>query len=85
MQDLDEELRDVVFDYENSLAIAKVADDFLKNPDKPPSIAYDDVQSVNSKASKASTTTSHIHRNIQKAGVYNPYKVNYKTDRLTDD
>lgn len=41
MQDIEEELRDVVFDYENSMALVKVADDFLQYPDKPINMSYD--------------------------------------------
>lgn len=36
MQDFDDELRDVVFDYENSQAVVAMADNFLKGDDAKP-------------------------------------------------
>ena len=55
MQDIEEELRDVVFDYENSQAVVAMADNFLKGGDpKPFDFTQGDNQSTYSRASKAS-------------------------------
>mgnify|MGYP000880576607 FL=1 len=38
MQDIEEELRDVVFDYENSQALVAMADNFLAEDDQKSSV-----------------------------------------------
>lgn len=56
MQDLEEELRDVVFDYENSQAVVAMADNFLKGGN-PKSLEFggkSDTQSMFSRGSRAS-------------------------------
>lgn len=81
MQDIEEELRDVVFDYDNSRAMVEIADDFLKGDEYKPGTFKDDMSAF-SKGSKMSTNSSHVRRNIDNAGVYNPLKMNKMTNRL---
>ena len=60
-QDIEEELRDVVFDYENSHAMLAIADDYLKEPDRK---GASDTQSINSKTTTGSKMGSKIRENI---------------------
>ena len=75
--DIEEELRDVVFDYENSQALVLAADQYLKG-ETPSSMS--DVGSSASRKSK----NSKIQENIRNAATYNPYKRKTAYDRLTD-
>lgn len=79
-QDLEDELRDVVFDYENSKALVAMANNFLEEDKRP---SFDPLQSeVQSNYSKTSTVTSKIKENIENVGKYDPYKIKLMQDRL---
>ena len=69
--DIEEELRDVVFDYENSQALVLAADNFLsgKNPE-----TYSINTDNKSSASKASMA-SHVSQNKLNAKNFDPYKI----------
>lgn len=85
MQDFEDELRDVVFDYENSQAMVAIADDFLKGNDSNPFADpfRGDAQSQYSKNSKASDK-SRIQQNIAGASKYDHLKVKLLQDRLNE-
>ena len=57
-QDIEEELRDVVFDYENSQALVLAADDFLAGRG-----AYTEEEDQKSQTSGQSTMSSRIKEN----------------------
>mmetsp|Transcript_11935 Transcript_11935/g.18422 ORF Transcript_11935/g.18422 Transcript_11935/m.18422 type:complete len:90 (-) Transcript_11935:421-690(-) len=82
--DIEEELRDVVFDYENSQALVVAADQFLKGDTSSFAGAVggpdggDDNASMNSRNSKG----SKIQENIRNASKWNPYKVKTLDDKL---
>ena len=57
-QDIEEELRDVVFDYENSQALVLAADDFLAGRG-----AYTGEEDQKSQTSGVSTMSSRVKEN----------------------
>ena len=81
--DIEEELRDQVFDYENSQALVLMADNFLSGNEHPRPSSEAQSQSGYSTNSKLSDT-SKIHQNITTAGKHDPFKIKLLQDRLDD-
>lgn len=78
--DIEDELRDVVFDYENSQALVLMADDFLN--DKKPTYK-DDLKSESGKSNFSQMSdNSKIRKNIELAGKHDPTKIKLLQDRL---
>ena len=75
--DIESELRDVVFDYEGSKALALAADNFLSEGDTQSR------RSGKSMRSGVSSTTSKILENKGRASQYDPYKIKLLQDRLS--
>lgn len=69
--DIEEELRDVVFDYENSQALVLAADNFLSGKNYETQSIENDMKSHGSRASMA----SHVSQNKQNAKDFDPYKI----------
>ena len=79
--DIEEELRDVVFDYENSHALVLAADDFLTGNNSFD--AQSGVTDNRSSGSKASMS-SRVSQNKQNAKNFDPHKIKLLQDRLDD-
>lgn len=78
--DIEDELRDVVFDYENSQALVLMADDFLN--DKKPTYK-EDLKSESGKSNYSQMSeNSKIRKNIELAGKHDPTKIKLLQDRL---
>lgn len=75
--DIESELRDVVFDYEGSKALVLAADNFLSEGDTQSR------KSGKSMRSGISSTTSKIHENKSNASKYDPFKIKLLQDRLS--
>ena len=80
--DIEEELRDVVFDYEGSKELVRAADEFLAEDKlgETKSVSGATDRSMRSNAS----TTSKVLENKREAGKYNPFKIKLLQDRLDE-
>lgn len=74
--DIESELRDVVFDYEGSKALVLAADNFLSEDTQSR-------RSGKSMRSGISSTTSKIHDNKANASKFDPFKIKLLQDRLS--
>lgn len=77
-EDIESELRDVVFDYEGSQALVLAADNFLSEGDTFSK------KSGRSGRSGVSTTSSKIFENKTNASKYDPFRIKLLQDRLNE-
>ena len=77
-EDIESELRDVVFDYEGSQALVLAADNFLSEGDAMSK------KSGRSGRSGASSTTSKVFENKIQASKHDPYRIKLLQDRLNE-
>ena len=84
MQDIEEEMRDVVFDYQNSQALVAMANNFLTDDYPKSSGAQSEAGDNQSSFSKQSSMTSKIRQNIDNVGAYDPTRIKLLQDRLGD-
>jgi hypothetical protein len=74
IEDLEDEMRDIVHDYENSKALVHLADKFLNNENdidegNEQEEEQDSVHSLNT------NNPSKIHSNKKNVGMYDPYRI----------
>jgi hypothetical protein len=81
--DIQEELRDVVFDYEGSKALVLAADGFLTD-ETPQGVGFDtkSEHSTGKSTMTAMSQNSVIRQNKLDAGRHDPYRVKLLQDRL---
>lgn len=80
--DIEDELRDIVFDYENSQAMVLAADNFLQNK---PTYQGEDTKSVGESSNMSKMSgMSRIQQNKLEAGKHDPFKIKLLQDRLDD-
>ena len=77
-EDIESELRDVVFDYEGSQALVLAAENFLSEGDTFSK------KSGKSGRSNISSTTSRLQENKIKASKYDPFRIKLLQDRLNE-
>ena len=80
--DIEDELRDVVFDYEHSQAMVLAADNFLQNK---PTYSGDETKSLGGGSNvSGASNMSKIKENKILAGKHDPFKIKLLQDRLDE-
>eukprot|EP00347_Sterkiella_histriomuscorum_P021750 403332895 len=87
-----DELNDVVYDYDQQVALMEMADDYLSKPllSLPPieedsKSSYDPNRSTNSFRSNITSNKDFLSKNKDQAKAFNPYKKPMKCDQLDEE